>query len=74
MKLFLLIALVVLSGCATGPAAHEAKDAHCLYLDKASGFARCETNEIVCYVSKAGQQCWVKQAPAPAPTSAKAKK
>ena len=70
MKHLLIVALLVgVFGCASaGPAPHESKDAHCLYLDNPSGFARCETNEVVCYVSKSGQQCWVKQTPkAPAP-------
>ncbi len=34
---------------------------------KTFGFGRCETNELICYVSKGAQTCYPKQAPAPQP-------
>ncbi len=55
-----LISLIFLSGCASAPKDNDV----CKHLDDASGFARCETQEVVCYESKAGQACWPKL-PAP---------
>ena len=40
----------------------------CIPLDKETGFQRCETIEVICYVSKGGQQCWPKPTPSPAPS------
>lgn len=44
----------------------------CTYLDDKVGFARCETVEVVCYVSKGGQTCFAKPAPRPAPSASPA--
>jgi hypothetical protein len=71
MRYLMLLLIVGLAGCESpsGPGGHEAKDAHCLYLDKEVGFARCATNEVICYFSKAYGNCWpVTPTPAASPT------
>ncbi len=51
----------------------------CLQLDKKVGFSRCETTEVICYLSKGGEVCWSKPvasnaSPAPAPSPSPAVK
>jgi len=86
MRFILLVLLLigVFGGCnlggsppvatTKGPDGKESKVAHCLYLDNETGFSRCETAEVVCYMSKAYGQCWPKAAPAPVPAAKAVKK
>lgn len=53
--LFLTLFLV---GCSP-----EAPGATCMRFDNFSGFTRCETAEVICYLSKGGQMCWPKTIP-----------
>lgn len=74
MRSMMLVSLLLVSSAAF--AADKKEPAKfCTMLDKDSGFARCETTEVVCYVSgKQGgaQTCWVKQPAAPAPQASPA--
>ncbi len=66
MKLLIVLSVVALSACST---IAPQKQEFCLHLS--DSFDRCETSEVVCYLTKGSQQCWPKpgpsQVPAPAP-------
>lgn len=63
-SIFILALLASTVACA------KEKREFCYQLDTEldTGFARCETGEVVCYVSKAGQHCWPKPPAPPADT------
>ncbi len=73
-KLF-LASVLLLSGCATTNPFQPQVQKACIGLDGALGFGRCETPEVVCYVSNGALQCWPKNVPQPvapkAPEAAK---
>ncbi len=71
-KMFLFLGLVI-----SMVAFADEAPKPCILLDKDfdSKFMRCQTNEVVCYLSKAGQQCWpIQPAPTPSPSPAPKKK
>lgn len=64
----LIFLMVLVSGCNT------VERKVCVDLDGPTGFARCETKEVVCYESKSGQACWPRGTPSAQPDPAKAPK
>lgn len=71
LAVFFALALIFMEGCKNPQASHAPQPTCMLAEDSDSvavGFGRCETNEVVCYVSKGGQTCYVKT-PQVAPTS-----
>lgn len=66
LLILVFVCLTCFVSCGSEDSFVSPEKSPCTVFDKSLGFSRCQTKEVVCYISKGGEQCWALPPPAAA--------